>query len=65
MFILILLFALYTALAVLLLSCCAVSGMADRRATEIYKRREGRCPGENHTLTPAGSTPAPATPTQP
>jgi hypothetical protein len=50
---------------VLVLACCVASSRADRRATELINRREGRCPGESHTLTPAGSTPAPATNIQP
>ena len=50
----------------IIFSCCVVSARADRRAAEIFKRREGRRPGETHTLTSAGSTPAPATsPTEP
>ena len=47
--------------SVIILSCCVVSARADRRAAEIFKRREGRHPGEVHTLASAGSTPAPAT----
>ena len=46
---------------VLVLACCAMAGQADRRATEIFKRREGGRPGEVHALASAGSTPAPAT----
>ena len=52
--------------SLVIFSCCVVSGQADRRAAEIFKRREGRSPGESHNLTSAGSTPAPATtPTEP
>ena len=46
---------------VLMLACCAMAGQADRRAAEIFNRREGRRPGEVHVLASAGSTPAPAT----
>ena len=45
----------------IVLACCVASSRADRQATEIFNRREGRCPSESHTLTAAGSTPAPAT----
>lgn len=56
----VILLSLSAACAFLVLACCVVSGRADRHAEELH-RREGRCPGENHTLAPAGSTPAPAT----
>lgn len=45
----------------IVIACCIASARAERQATEIFNRREGRCPGESHTLTSAGSTPAPAT----
>ena len=44
----------------LMLACCAMAGIADRKAEELH-RREGRRPGETHALASAGSTPAPAT----
>jgi hypothetical protein len=45
----------------IVLACCVVSARAERRATELFNRRESRSSSESHTLTAAGSTPAPAT----
>ncbi len=45
----------------IVLACCVVSARAERRATELFNRRESRSSSESHTLTVAGSTPAPAT----
>jgi len=61
MFAIAIVFAVSAVPTVLGLACCAMSGIADRRATEIINRREGRRPGETHALASAGSTPAPAT----
>ena len=65
MFILAIIVAVAALPTAIVIACCVASSRADRRATEIFNRREGRCPGESHTLTPAGSTPAPATNIQP
>ena len=61
MLVAVIIFAVSAIPSVLLLGCCAMAGRADRRASEIFNRREGRRPGENHALASAGSTPAPAT----
>ena len=46
---------------IIVLACCVASARAERRALEIFNRRESRSSSESHTLTAAGSTPAPAT----
>ena len=61
MLLIVIILAISTIPTGLMLACCAMAGIADRRATEIFNRREGRRPGETHALASAGSTPAPAT----
>lgn len=65
MFILAIIVAVAALPTAIVLACCVASSRADRQATEIFNRRESRSSSESHTLTCAGSTPAPATTIQP
>jgi hypothetical protein len=61
MFTIVIIIAVAAVPTFIVLTCCVASARAERRATELFNRRESRSSSESHTLTAAGSTPAPAT----